>query len=79
VAKKESLRFKIYPNPFTAILNVSGVSNPTRYKIFSVEGKMIKDEPLETAQINLGELPKGLYILQLFADGKMETQKIIKR
>lgn len=79
VPQTDHLRFKIYPNPFTAILNVSGNSNPTWYKIFTVEGKLIKDASLETPQINLGELPRGMYLLQLTSDGKVETQKIIKR
>jgi hypothetical protein len=79
VPMTDHLRFKIYPNPFTAILNVSGNSNPTWYRIFTVEGKLIKDASLETPQINLGELPRGMYLLQLTSDGKVETQKIIKR
>ncbi|MEY3500172.1 MAG: hypothetical protein RL308_1841, partial [Bacteroidota bacterium] len=34
---------------------------------------------LQNSQIHLGDLSKGIYLLQLSSDGKKETQKIIKQ
>jgi hypothetical protein len=44
-----------------------------------MEGKLIKNHRLQNAQIDLGELSKGVYFLQLLSNGKKETHRIIKQ
>lgn len=73
-------RFVVYPNPFSDILNISGIANDATYKIYTVEGKIVKSGSLtQEAQISLGDLTKGMYLMQLVSEGKTETKKILKR
>lgn len=71
--------FKIYPNPVSDVLHITGISGPVNYRVFTIDGKMIKEGILEASQINLSELSKGIYLLQLYSDLRMETKKIIKK
>lgn len=77
VKENTASQFIVYPNPFNDILNINGIETAT-YKIFSIEGKLIKSG-MATSSIRLGDLSKGMYLLQLTANGATETKKIIKK
>lgn len=77
--ENDVVRFKVYPNPVTDILNITGNTSHMNYKIFTVDGKLVKTDWVESARINLSELQKGMYLLQLSADDKVEIKKIIKK
>jgi len=82
VASTTALKFSIYPNPFSDVVNILGINQVENvvYNLFTVDGKWIKKGKLEeNHQINLTILPKGLYLLQLTSNGKTETKKIIKK
>lgn len=72
--------FAIYPNPVKDILNVVGLyqSNSVNFILFSIDGKQIKSGSIDNSQLNLSDLSRGLYLLQLESDGKVVTEKIIK-
>lgn len=77
-----ALKFSIYPNPFSDIVNIVGMNHTDNvaFNLFTIDGKLIKQGKLEeNNQINLNDLSKGLYLLQLTSDGKTETKKIIKK
>ena len=72
-------RFSVYPNPFSDVVNVSGIKNAD-YKVFSVDGKLIQNGKVSAAGISFHGLNKGLYLLQLTnAEGHTETKKIVKK
>jgi len=70
-------QFVVYPNPFNDMLNIKGIENAD-YKVFTIDGKLVKSGKT-SAQLNLSDLSKGLYLLQLSANGSTETKKIIKK
>jgi hypothetical protein len=70
-------QFTVYPNPFSDMLNIGGIDNAD-YKVFSIDGKLIQSGKAN-AQLNLGHLAKGMYLLQLTSNGATETKKIIKK
>ncbi len=76
-----SIKFSVFPNPFVDVVNVIGVSETQKvtYKVFTIDGKLIKSGELENSQANLADLNQGIYVMQLISDGKTETKKIIKR
>src|SRR5262249_19800893 len=60
----------VYPNPVTDVLNVNitnSQDNNTRAKLFDAQGKLIYSNNLisGTNTINMVNLPKGIYLLQL--------------
>lgn len=72
--------FAIYPNPVSDVLNVVGLyqAGNMNFKIFSIDGKQIKSGSIENSQLNLSDLSRGLYLLQIESEGKIATEKIIK-
>jgi hypothetical protein len=51
----------IYPNPTTGIINVDCKKG---YQIYSSTGQLVKHSSQTTTQINISDLPIGLYILK---------------
>lgn len=81
VEQNTSLDYTVYPNPTSDLINIVGINsaNAAHYKLFTIDGKLIKNGTVNNAQIDLSELSKGLYLLQIESDGKFATQKISKK
>ena len=77
VTKNNASQFAVYPNPFNDMLNIKGIENAD-YKVFTIDGKLVESGKT-SSQLNLSNLSKGLYLLQLSANGTTETKKIIKK
>ncbi|WP_309640195.1 putative Ig domain-containing protein, partial [Flavobacterium sp.] len=69
----------VYPNPFDNIIHLSSNVVGISYQVFSIDGKLIQTDQLQNNKIEFRDLPTGIYLLQLFAEGKSQTLKIIKR
>ncbi|MGB7395242.1 MAG: glycoside hydrolase family 9 protein [Pricia sp.] len=72
---------KLYPNPFINDLNVDlGDMTEVNIKVFSLDGKLMISKNLETATpMDATSLPGGIYLLQVEADGRKFTAKIVKQ
>ena len=63
--------FALYPNPANAYttLKVEGLKEQTPVYLFDIQGRKLKEYIMnigqETLQIDLGDLPKGLYTVIL--------------
>jgi hypothetical protein len=81
VAVNDVAKFSVFPNPFSDVVNIIGVNETqtVNYQLFTIDGKLIKNGMLDHAQVNLNDLSKGMYLLQLSSEGKTETKKIIKK
>jgi len=72
-------KFKIYPNPFNNLINVSSTIENVNFKIFSTDGKLIQEGQLQNSQIDFHNLTDGIYMLKLFSEDRIEIKKIIKK
>jgi len=81
VTENNNTKFSVFPNPFVNEINILGLNDTTSssYKLFTIDGKLIKNGVLENSQIQLNDLSKGIYLLELSSNGKLETKKVIKR
>ena len=77
-------KISIYPNPnagnFT--LELSDINDEVNIEIFSLNGQKVYSTELETfgitkENINLTEMPKGIYFLKIINNNAVDTRKII--
>ncbi len=69
----------IYPNPTTSYINLKSTESfSLNYKIYSLQGQLIKTGQVDNSIIDLTNLNKGVYILQLYQESKLRTFKLIK-
>ena len=79
----DSSPVSVYPNPFNDLLHLTatGISGG-KYRLFSQQGKMILDQPINTHNlkevIDIGNLPSGIYLIEVFNSEKNIIKKIIK-
>lgn len=73
--KKPSL----YPNPATDDIYIEGLNDMKGYKILDASGRLIKEGNSSKDMINITDLPKGNYIIQLILKEKIFSSKFIKK
>jgi hypothetical protein len=77
-AAKNSI--KVYPNPFTDVLNISDVKNVKNVSVTDVAGRLLKTIPNPESTIHLRDLMQGVYLVTLeMKDGSKQTIKAIKK
>lgn len=70
----------IYPNPVSDYLHIAGGAQLSGYKVLNLEGQLMQEGKGEADQvIDVRNLSKGLYLLQLNQNGKTYTTKFLKR
>lgn len=72
----------VYPNPASDVLNVvSQKSIIESVSLTDVSGRLLISSQLKSqnGQLNIGQLPTGVYILNIKMDGKTVSKKIVKR
>ncbi|MFL9835205.1 Ig-like domain-containing protein [Chryseobacterium terrae] len=71
---------KVYPNPFSDIVNITQVELVKSIKVSDVSGKLVKTINNPTSTLRLGDLSQGMYILLFdMKDGSKLSHKIIKK
>jgi hypothetical protein len=75
--QKQEPNLQVYPNPFTNTLRLSHKGNA---QLLDVHGRVIISQPVEAGEeLNVGNLPKGMYLLRLQSvGGKLYVRKVIK-
>jgi hypothetical protein len=68
----------IFPNPTSDILYIKSFLNIEQLYLFDITGKLVLSQS-ETKQINIKNLPKGMYVVKVIADsGKVYTKRVLK-
>ena len=67
----------IYPNPSSDIVYIDGNYTQLKVVVYDILGKQVMKESI-TNSIDISQLEKGVYILQLSDGAKVSTQRIIK-
>ncbi len=70
----------IYPNPVVGILKVENVASGT-VTVQSIGGKELTTKKLRNHEVDLSDLPEGIYILKVSENGNVKpfTLKIVKQ
>lgn len=79
VGESASNAFDIYPNPTSDRIAVkTDLQGKTDYSILTTTGQKVLFGIVQNEEINLSDLPLGLYMLRLEVDGKHYHQKVVK-
>ncbi|WP_294243258.1 T9SS type A sorting domain-containing protein [uncultured Chryseobacterium sp.] len=71
---------KVYPNPFSEILNISDAGNVKNVLVVDLAGRLVKTIANPSSVLQLGELKEGLYVVTLeMKDGSKQSVKVIKK
>lgn len=70
--------FNIYPNPAKDIVQIQTTLNDYSIEIYDMHGKLIHTFS-NLSQINVSNLEKGIYMIQLKTDKEVWTKKLIKK
>ncbi|MFK8055440.1 MAG: M14 family zinc carboxypeptidase [Saprospiraceae bacterium] len=75
---KESLNntIQVYPNPSTGVLTLVGLPSRTIINISNNLGQQISTTTVQNGQLDLGQLPKGSYLLSAVVKDRIETIRI---
>jgi hypothetical protein len=71
----ESLKLYAFPNPSTGILNFSG--DIDQITILNTLGVIVLQTSLETQELNISDLERGIYFIKMAVDDKVSTQTIL--
>jgi len=84
----QNIKLEVYPNPFAERVNVKIEEFETEQKVqnyyfelFDTAGNMVNSEPIADGvkEIHLNNLPRGIYFLVLYSEGKLlKSFKLIK-
>lgn len=78
--KTDKKEIKLYPNPFSDVLNISDISNVKNALVTDISGRLVKTIANPSSALQLGELKEGMYLITLeMKDGSRKTFKVIKR
>ena len=73
-------KIKVYPNPFSDLLNISDLSEVKSLSVIDFSGRLIKTIEKPSSSIHLGDLKQGTYLITLkMTDGSVKTIKAIKK
>jgi len=68
----------IYPNPTSDIITVSGINNFS-ITIFDLNGRVVYHNSTPDSKIDIGFLPKGMYIIKLNTTKGFSIHKVLKQ
>jgi len=67
----------LFPNPTRDFLTFKDFDDTERYTIYNVQGVTVKTGPL-SAQINISNLPTGIYVFQREGKDSVSRQRFLK-
>jgi len=74
-------QIKIYPNPATDVVEINNTSNTTYIiNLVNLQGQLLQtitSQPGSTTQVDVSQLPLGMYILQLNDGGQRFYKKVV--
>jgi len=71
-------RLKLYPNPSSGLITIQNLEHPVNVKIYNLSGEIVKSLENVTNQVNVIDLPTGMYTMDIRNNQISERHKIMK-
>ena len=78
VSSSESNKLEIYPNPTKNIIHIKNNTEIEKIKIFDYLGKEVLTQTQNNNEINVENLSKGIYVIEIHSENKKVYRKFIK-
>ena len=76
----DNLQFKVYPNPFSDVLNIDNSEKLTRVTVTNIAGQRVIDVQHPERVIRTSNLVSGVYVVTLFTEeGIAKSERLVKR
>lgn len=74
----QEVQFAVYPNPATDVVRVKTQEVIKSINVFNTQGKLVKTVASQN-EVNVNDLPKGVYMIKVETANNSFTKKIIKK
>jgi hypothetical protein len=78
ISKLDKSGISIYPNPVKSNLFINGLPQNATVKIYDMRGKLILNSQNGDNQIDVNNLTKGVYSIQISGRNGITTKKFVK-
>jgi hypothetical protein len=68
----------LFPNPAINTINIGGLENTAKAEVYDISGKLLLTKQLNTNQIDISSLAKGLYFIKLSTAEGSVVRKFVK-
>lgn len=75
--EQNNFDFTIYPNPASNQIQILSIANIIELKIFTLEGKLVKNIKNPSNSIDVSEMNPGLYLIEVATENSKKTKKLI--
>ncbi|GAB5538390.1 MAG: hypothetical protein Salg2KO_04930 [Salibacteraceae bacterium] len=69
----------IYPNPTTGRINIVHEGGIESVEVMDMNGALLRKASLIPSEMDISDLPNGIYFLRLKAESGMQTKKVVKQ
>lgn len=78
--EENELQMKVYPNPTSGLVDVLVSSQEGDWSLMDMNGRTLLEKGFSknTFQLDLSDLPKGFYVLQIRSDAGVALERLIK-
>lgn len=76
-----AVEFNVYPNPTKGIFTIDlGTTEDGQIQVLDYTGRIVLEKAINdnSLQLDISEMPSGLYVVRVVSGGKLQTTKIIK-
>ncbi len=77
VSNFDKNQFKIYPNPTSDYVKISGINKIKNVRVFDMTGKIVKET--KDSEVNVRNLSSGQYIINVYSDNEVISRRFIKK
>jgi hypothetical protein len=75
----EQFLVEVFPNPMTNALTIKvPLNSQANYVLHAGDGRVLMSGTVSNQQLDVSQLPSGIYLLQLEMNGQMQTMKLVK-
>ncbi len=78
VKENDDLELSIFPNPTNSLIYINSSQMIQKVEVLSLDGKLVLSENIINQQIDVSDLPNGMFLIKIYTDNQVKTLKFIK-